>query len=56
MAFAEGPFNLLPSCSHRFLPWAGFFRTDGPRKTGTVLLSLQQRQRKCVGSVWAAII
>lgn len=45
MAFAKDPFNLLPSCSHRFYLGLGslslffFVLTDGSRKTGSVILS-----------------
>lgn len=59
MAFAEDPFNLLPSCSHRFYLEVLFFCffTDGSRKNRNCAFILTAKAKgKCVGSVWEAKI
>lgn len=56
MAFAQDPFNLLPSCSHRFYLGVFFF-TDGSRKNRNCAFILTAKAKgKCVGSVWEAKI
>lgn len=57
MAFAEDPFYLLPSCSRRFYLGSVIFSLQiVPEKQELCFLSFEQRQRKCVGSLWEAII
>lgn len=49
MAFAEGPFNLLPSCSHRFLPWAGFFSYRWSQKNRNCAFILTAKAKEVCG-------
>lgn len=50
MAFAEDPFNLLPSCSHRFYLGLGFFSfTDSSRKNRNCAFILTAKAKEVCG-------
>ena len=47
MAFAEGPFNLLPSCSHRFYLGLAFFLQMVPEKQELCFILTAKAKEVC---------